>query len=163
MPCSQGLDTLHKYNFVHGSMTIENCLVDSRWTVKLTDYAIVDTFIEVGPDGIHCSENNPFRNFVVVKSSGRNSPYKVCLSQIFSKDRPNGIPFTCDNTKFNCTELLQLPPERLRTLGNFGPSVRAAASGDMYGFGMILYQVLFRTRPFENVGVTTVEGALERG
>ena len=56
------------------------------------------------------------------------------------------------------TELLQLAPERLRTLGVYGPSARATSEGDMYGFGMILYQVLFRSRPFDIGGVTTAEG-----
>lgn len=32
----RGLTYLHSHYMVHGCLKIENCLVDDRWTVKLT-------------------------------------------------------------------------------------------------------------------------------
>lgn len=39
--CTQGCGYLHQSNIrTHGNLTSSNCLVDSRWVVKLTDFGL---------------------------------------------------------------------------------------------------------------------------
>ena len=40
--CTQGMEFLHKSNLrSHGNLKSSNCVIDSRWVLKITDYGAI--------------------------------------------------------------------------------------------------------------------------
>ncbi|XP_076182973.1 guanylate cyclase 32E [Ptiloglossa arizonensis] len=88
----------------HGSLSTSNCLVDSRWVVKLADF------------GLH-----------EFKKDAECEP--------------------CDVIK-RYHGLLYRAPELLRSRGTLEPTARDYQRGDVYSFGIVLYELQGRHGPF---------------
>ncbi|XP_054008171.1 guanylate cyclase 32E [Hylaeus anthracinus] len=88
----------------HGSLSTSNCLVDSRWVVKLADF------------GLH-----------EFKKDAECEP--------------------CDVMK-RYHGLLYRAPELLRSTGTLEPTARDYQRGDVYSFGIVLYELQGRHGPF---------------
>lgn len=116
--CLQGLHYIHQSPIeVHGAVNVQNCVIDSRWIVKLTGFGI--------------------RRFV-------------------SNNRDPSIEG--DWTTANFQLLFHMAPEILRLEHQSGfiqsvePFVTKAA--DIYGLGMVLFQVCTRLPLFYECGIT---------
>lgn len=72
----QGLEYLHKSPVqVHGSLTTRNCLVDGRWTVRLTDFGLQPFLTRLIKDGFRTENistcifiSSNFKKKIVVNS-----------------------------------------------------------------------------------------------
>ncbi len=95
----------------HGTLKSSNCLVDSRWTVKVSGFGMA-----------------AFRN-------DRNSQDE----DIYGFYR---------SLQWTAPELLRMPSE---TRPKYGTQ-----KGDVYSFGIILHEILFRCMPFD--GLLSPEG-----
>ncbi|KAL1132652.1 hypothetical protein AAG570_010604 [Ranatra chinensis] len=106
----------------HGNLKASNCLVDSRWVVKLADFGF-DEF-KNGADTYHHHHHWSLKHF-------------------------------CDEQyKCGCEGLLYRAPELLR-ITTANPGV-GSQKGDVYAFGVILYELHSRKGPFgDTTGLTT--------
>uniref|UniRef100_A0A7E4VDZ2 guanylate cyclase n=1 Tax=Panagrellus redivivus TaxID=6233 RepID=A0A7E4VDZ2_PANRE len=107
----KGLNYLHRSPVgYHGLLTLDNCLIDANWVLKLTNFGIT-VFL------------HKLQEEKVLKLNG-NAHLKPELYQ-------------------------HIAPEFLKnlSLGEFYPM--GDQQGDVYSFGMILYQIIMRTRPFK--------------
>ncbi|XP_069126891.1 atrial natriuretic peptide receptor 1-like [Argopecten irradians] len=53
---SRGMAYLHSHNMVHGRLKAHNCVIDDRWTVKITDYGLPSYRINEFEDEEHEGE-----------------------------------------------------------------------------------------------------------
>ncbi|KAJ6645523.1 Guanylate cyclase 32E [Pseudolycoriella hygida] len=97
----------------HGALSTSNCLIDSRWVVKLSDFGL----------------------------------------QAFKKGVEETNDIQTMNTK--CLKLLYRAPELLR----MGPAheVPGTIKGDIYSFGIVLYEIHSRHGPFGETGLSPIE------
>ncbi|VDM96807.1 unnamed protein product [Thelazia callipaeda] len=127
----------------HGLLCLQNCLVDSNWTIKLSDFC---TEIIIADKLLH----NEIKKIHVEKDENDETHN---ISRSNSDDTFIFLSLICFNTisrSFVFAEYIQQAPEILRSLlqTNFLPHGSQAA--DMYALGMVLYQILFRMEPFSN-------------
>lgn len=119
----------------HGSLCTLNCLIDSRWVVKLSDF------------GLHAfkkgMEDVPDMQTMAAK----------CLSIYFFL--LNSFVFCLTIFSTTNIELLYRAPELLRS----GPAhiVPGTQKGDIYSFGIVLYEIHTRHGPFGEAGINPVE------
>ena len=100
--CRQGMGYIHRSDLnTHGNLKSYTCLVDSRWTVKVSFF------------GLH--------------------------SLIDSANK-------CGVNDGNHSDMLWTAPELLRLCSEVPPG--GTASGDVYSFGILLQEILFRNTPF---------------
>ncbi len=110
----QGMTFLHMSPLVsHGSLKSSKCLVDSRWTLKVSGFGM-SAFT---PDGTNLEED-------------KYTFYR-------------GLQWTAP-------ELLRMPSETRHRYGT--------PKGDVYSFGIILHEIVFRCMPFD--GVLPPEGVM---
>ncbi|XP_037032480.1 guanylate cyclase 32E isoform X2 [Bradysia coprophila] len=97
----------------HGALSTSNCLIDSRWVVKLSDFGL----------------------------------------QAFKKGSEETNDIQTMNAK--CLKLLYRAPELLR----LGPAheIPGTAKGDIYSFGIVLYEIHTRHGPFGETGLSPIE------
>ncbi|XP_060529938.1 guanylate cyclase 32E isoform X2 [Cylas formicarius] len=94
----------------HGALHTSNCLVDSRWVVKICDFGLTD-FKKTSADCLDADSSNAERK--------------------------------CHNRLYRAPELLRLDREC--------DSAHGTQKGDVYSFGIILYEVYDRRGPFGKV------------
>ena len=100
--CQQGMRYIHRSDLkTHGNLKSYTCLVDSRWTVKVSFF------------GLHSL------------TGGVNE---------------------CGVNEGNHSDLLWTAPELLRMCNVVPPG--GTANGDVYSFGIMLQELLFRNTPF---------------
>ncbi|KAL5020120.1 hypothetical protein ScPMuIL_003012 [Solemya velum] len=108
----QAMNFIHSGSIgVHGRLNSSNCVIDSRFTVKVTGYGL-----------------RSIRNQGHKLSGFRNERY-----------------------------LFWVAPEHLRT----NPDNDVSASGDVYSFAIILYEIITRDSPY-NTGTCTVQEIVEK-
>ncbi|XP_055316774.1 guanylate cyclase 32E isoform X2 [Sitodiplosis mosellana] len=97
----------------HGLLCTSNCLIDSRWVVKLSDFGL----------------------------------------QAFKKGAED--PPNLQTMAAKCQKLLYRAPELLRS----GPAnmVPGTPKGDIYSFGIILYEIHTRHGPFGDTGISVMD------
>ncbi|CAP35040.2 Protein CBR-GCY-9 [Caenorhabditis briggsae] len=119
----KGLNFLHTSPLLHhGMLCLQNCLVDSNWTVKLTNFATEQIIFEK-------LDHNELRPFVNADSES-------------AEDVP-------DPTKdFARKKYLQQAPEIIREIVTTKVIPDGSQAADIYALGMVLYQILFRVEPF---------------
>ncbi|XP_064617056.1 retinal guanylyl cyclase 2-like [Liolophura sinensis] len=108
-----GLQFLHANGLVHGHLTTESCLLDTRWTVKIADWEVglVKGCVSLETDkhmvsevqlyNVHEDENkqalgNFFTAPEIIKSHFKDAATKasdvysfaICLHEIFTRDEP---------------------------------------------------------------------------
>lgn len=134
MDCEQGLEYLHASKIgVHGQLTIINCLVDSRWAVRLTDYGLERVF-------------DLFYN----KGSILRKPTSL-LSTVVSR---NSSMFYDAREFLLDLEKRHLAPELSTENGKKG-NLMLTPAADIYSFGMVMYQILFRKLLVDPSGMLT--------
>ncbi|CAH2106752.1 unnamed protein product [Euphydryas editha] len=103
----RGLTYLHESALVsHGNLTSNNCLVDRRWVLQITDY------------GLH-----------TLKSGCADTEDALRMEK----------------------RMLWRAPELLR---DPNPPPRGSQKGDVYSFGIILYEILGRNGPWGDTNLT---------
>ena len=121
----QGMIFLHDSEVIsHGNLKSSNCLVDSRWVLQITDF------------GLHELKGT----FCQVKDHSRRQVYM------------SGMRFTAaqeSRLKSPCAKrLLWRAPELLRSPN---PPPRGSQKGDVFSFGIILYEIVGRKGPWGNL------------
>ncbi|KAK5973192.1 Guanylate cyclase, partial [Trichostrongylus colubriformis] len=158
---SLGLEYLHSSPIgFHGSLTPWACLIDKNWMVKLTDFGIADALERWQKQGLIDTET--------LKESDEEG--KSGAQQKTTRKREYGaspkVPYSewDRNRRRSAIEsgmrILYQPPESLRALDEnrkrradqswVNQSQARRRMGDIYAFGMVMYEILFRSLPFPN-------------
>uniref|UniRef100_A0A0K0FWN0 Guanylate cyclase n=1 Tax=Strongyloides venezuelensis TaxID=75913 RepID=A0A0K0FWN0_STRVS len=138
----KGLQFLHGSPLhYHGCLCIQNCLVDSNWTVRLTN----------------------FTSEIIINDRLRNNELKYCPRDgeaVFdegedndendkAKDKvPQSSPGALDHNTSAKKKYIQLAPEIIREMITTKYLPAGNQPADIYSLGMIIYQILFRIEPF---------------
>uniref|UniRef100_A0A0K0FA17 Guanylate cyclase n=1 Tax=Strongyloides venezuelensis TaxID=75913 RepID=A0A0K0FA17_STRVS len=126
---TSGLEYLHLSTVqYHGSLTPWACLIDRNWTVKLTDYAVC----------------NPIEKWIQQRSIDEEV-VKEGENKAAAKQKAHVL--YCSPENLNLTEQ--------NNRKNDGKSWEKAnltkrQAGDIYSFGMLIYEILFRALPFSD-------------
>ncbi|CAD5234296.1 unnamed protein product [Bursaphelenchus xylophilus] len=129
-----GLEYLHLSAIgYHGSLTPWSCLIDRNWMVKLTDYGVA----------------NPIERW-----EKQGSITKEELKD--GEERSGALQAT--NDLYRAPEMLQVAEVNKRRGMEQAWKKQTAnrlQAGDVYAFGMVMYEILFRSLPFpENTNVS---------
>ncbi|KAH8378938.1 hypothetical protein KR009_002164 [Drosophila setifemur] len=118
----------------HGALCTSNCLVDSRWVVKLTDFGLF-----------------AFKQGIEDSFTDMQHMSAKCLSEFFDCESQFVLLINFETI----SELLYRAPELLRQ----GPSSLVAGTqrGDSYSFGILLYEMHVRRGPFGETGLTAMQ------
>lgn len=122
----------------HGKLKTSNCLVDSRWVVKLSDFGLR----EFKKDSEEEEEDGNF----TPKLEGVHS-IKFYIKFFFLLTK-NLLTF------FFVTACLYKSPEILRLENLNGEEELGSQKGDVYSFSIILHELHSRQGPFGNCGLT---------
>uniref|UniRef100_A0A0N5AS83 Guanylate cyclase n=1 Tax=Syphacia muris TaxID=451379 RepID=A0A0N5AS83_9BILA len=117
----------------HGYLCLQNCLVDSNWSIRLSDY---------------CTENivtEKLRHNEIRKKDEENATKdeKDAGAKDGAKKDADGEP-----TNSHLKEQIQMAPEVIREILTTQFLPPATQTADIYSLGMILYQILYRVEPF---------------
>ncbi|TMS37583.1 hypothetical protein L596_004484 [Steinernema carpocapsae] len=122
-----GLEYLHASVIgYHGSLTPWSCLIDRNWMVKLTDYGIANPLEKWEKQGIVSTET--------LKENDEKSGSAQKTSILYC------APEMLKNREVN----------RRRGMDQdwVKQSQMRRQAGDIYAFGMVMYEILFRSLPF---------------
>ncbi|KAI6205046.1 hypothetical protein M3Y94_00747900 [Aphelenchoides besseyi] len=118
-----GLEYLHASAIgYHGSLTPWSCLIDRNWMVKLTDYGIA----------------NPLEKGSIAKET-------------LLDDNENSGALQATNAVYCAPEMLQNREQNRRRAMDKSWVKQTAGrrqAGDIYAFGILAYEILFRALPF---------------
>ena len=106
----------------HGNLKSRNCIVDSRWVLKVTDFHLNE---------MYALQNSPRQ----VDIGGKRMKEKTIFSM---------------NETFD-SDLLWMSPEHIRTSiikNDVATVITSSAAGDVYSFGIIMQEVILRGPPF---------------
>ncbi|KHN76072.1 Atrial natriuretic peptide receptor 1 [Toxocara canis] len=140
----KGLAYLHASNvLVHGYLCLQNCLVDSNWTIRLSNF---------GTEAIIADKlrHNEIKHMseVLEEKEKENDREKEKLKKEEKKEDKETKKDTVELRTECIKEHLQLAPEVIREIlaTKFIPPGTQPA--DIYSLGMVLYQILYRVEPF---------------
>ncbi|CAD5229509.1 unnamed protein product [Bursaphelenchus okinawaensis] len=128
-----GLEYLHLSVIgYHGSLTPWSCLIDRNWMVKLTDYGVA----------------NPIERW---EKQGA-----ITKEQLKEDEEKSGA-IQATNDLYRAPEMLQMAEfNKRRGMEQTWKKQTAnrLQAGDVYAFGMVMYEILFRALPFpENTNI----------
>jgi len=126
----RGMTFLHKMNFIHGNLRTSSCLVDSKWSVKITDWEY-----NVIHDRMSKSQRKPY--YMICKS--RRKPYYE--GSLLTKLH-NATIDKSDEVKVR--QQVWSPPEVLRLKYLCEPT----KAGDVYQFALVMYEIFAVSDPF---------------
>ncbi|KAH7718588.1 Protein GCY-9 protein [Aphelenchoides avenae] len=132
----------------HGYLCLQNCVVDSNWTVKLTNFVTE----EVVSDKLRHNELK--HESLVHEKKKRKSKKRKQDGKDKDKlvdDDDSGTDDTVDNDVFDkktTKKYIQQAPEIIREIVSTKHLPTGSQPADMYALGMILYQILFKLEPF---------------
>ncbi|GMR62164.1 hypothetical protein PMAYCL1PPCAC_32359, partial [Pristionchus mayeri] len=138
-----GLEYLHASPIgYHGSLTPWSCLIDRNWMVKLTDYGVAEP--------IERWEKNQWITVDDLKSDDDKDNAKQKTSALY--DAPEMLKMRGINKTRRVDQDWQRQTVMRRQLG------------DIYGFGMIMYEIIFRQLPFaDSQDITALIDAVKDG
>jgi len=103
---------------VHGRLKSRNCVVDGRWSLKITDFGIPRIYAHFGVRPMVSSDGN----FLLI-----DSDWNLFLPLLPILD------------------LVWTAPELLR---QFDQTSSGTQAGDVYSFAIVIHELLFRTAPY---------------
>ncbi|ULT96110.1 hypothetical protein L5515_011730 [Caenorhabditis briggsae] len=138
-----GLEYLHASPIgYHGSLTPWCCLIDRNWMVKLSDYGIanpLERWEKQGAISINVAKDSDD------KSEAAQTTSILYMAPELLKNRETNKRRGVDQTWVK-------------------QSMARRQAGDIYSFGMVMYEILFRSLPFrDNVNVTELIAYLADG
>ncbi|KAI5694949.1 hypothetical protein M8J75_008129 [Diaphorina citri] len=113
----------------HGNLKASNCLVDSRWVVKLADFGLTE-----------------FKRDAEYTGTDQHS----FLQHTYHVNRAGST----ESLHCKCDGLLYKAPELLRALVQSPSSALGSPKGDVYSFGIILYELHSRQGPFGDLSMS---------
>jgi hypothetical protein len=151
----QGLEFIHNSPVVyHGAVNIQNCVIDSRWLVKWIGYG-VDRFLPPPSQSFNTDEHQSSKRKYLVKIVPISNYFTLkILFESLVQYHITLVQYHITLVQYHET-LVQYhkAPELLR--GQFDTNVPSQLKAvDIYGLGMILYQVHTREPLFCDVGKT---------
>uniref|UniRef100_A0A914M209 guanylate cyclase n=1 Tax=Meloidogyne incognita TaxID=6306 RepID=A0A914M209_MELIC len=156
-----GLEYLHlsKVGF-HGLLSPSTCVIDRNWSVRLTDFGLATMLERWQKEG----QIQPYKaeeEEEVVKEKRRGSKEKSC-------------PTAFDRRGLKANYNIYCPPEMLKNREQnrrrrmdqswIQQTVMRRQAGDIYAFGIVMYEILFRDLPFpRNVDLSGVGASGDDG
>ncbi|KAG5673369.1 hypothetical protein PVAND_003425 [Polypedilum vanderplanki] len=143
----RGMTYLHDSPLrVHGNLCTSNCLIDSRWVVKLSDFGLYA--FKNGGNNHHHSCDGGKHNL-----SENNEIYEEDMMIPIRRGSTDSRKFCAKYEK-----LLYKAPELLRTVSNFNTMlIPGSQKGDVYSFAIILYEIHTRNGPFGEIDCTYLD------
>ncbi|KAJ8319406.1 hypothetical protein KUTeg_004497 [Tegillarca granosa] len=168
----RGMVYLHDSEIhVHGKLKSSNCVVDSRWVVKLTDFGLKE-FLKGAEDCVE--EYAHYRNLLQPMDLNVNKSVKYFMKSEFEKwyadeiseELQKGDDVEKAHVELSLTvmkslgakwivkaydyilDLLWVAPELLR---NKCSRSSGSQEGDVYSFAIILYEILGRKGPYADI------------
>uniref|UniRef100_A0AC34Q670 Guanylate cyclase n=1 Tax=Panagrolaimus sp. JU765 TaxID=591449 RepID=A0AC34Q670_9BILA len=123
----------------HGLLCLQNCLVDSNWTVKLTNFVTE----EIIADKMRHNELKymVFKPNDSKKQNGDNKKHE-------EEDTEEEEQEILEQRSISDRKYIQQAPEVIRELITTKYLPPGSPAADMYSLGMVLYQILFKVEPF---------------
>lgn len=116
---ANGMAYLHSHRIVHGTLNLSCCLVDSRWTVKVTDWEHAYLY-----DALRRSNGKRLK--LKVANSVLCHKWEYCREDYGKEDQPEGMKtFDLNTHRFS-----------------FVPT----KAGDVHSFGIIMYEIFTLTQ-----------------
>ncbi|RCN50823.1 hypothetical protein ANCCAN_03022 [Ancylostoma caninum] len=138
-----GLEYLHLSNIgFHGSLTTWSTLIDRNWLVKLTDYGISDAIKRW------------------VKHGSINDEVLKDADEKIESAQKTGILYVAPEIRLSNEN-----NKKRRVDQNWiGQSLDKRRAADIYAFGMVMYEILFRCYPFnDKVDLTEISAKAMEG
>uniref|UniRef100_A0A0N4Z7S9 Guanylate cyclase n=1 Tax=Parastrongyloides trichosuri TaxID=131310 RepID=A0A0N4Z7S9_PARTI len=137
----KGLNFLHSSPLhYHGCLCLQNCLVDSNWTVRLTNFI---SEVIIGDRLRH----NELKYIPRCGEPGFEDGQDAEGGD--KKDDNNLVnPSAMDHNASARKKYIQLAPEIIRELVATKYLPEGSQPADIYSLGMVIYQILFRVEPF---------------
>jgi serine/threonine protein kinase len=136
-----GMNFLHLKGIIHGCLSSDVCVVDKRWTVKIShwdDYQISRALARYG------SGTRAKNSVAPTMSLGGNGP-GMQLASYAEEQMESGIAGDLKQQQYKMAfELLWYAPEKLAN------ETLVTKSADVYSFGVVLYEIFTRKNPYEN-------------
>ena len=126
----QGMTFLHDSTLhAHGNLTSSNCLVTSRWSLKVTDFGLAEA-------RYHAHELEQEEHAKYRRTFERNASNLMALYA-----RNPGIVFS--GYLWRAPEVLKNPTQELKS-----------QKADVFAFGVILYEMFGRRGPYGDIELT---------
>ncbi|KAF8354659.1 gcy-9 [Pristionchus pacificus] len=133
----KGLTFLHSSPILyHGMLCLQNCLVDSNWTVKLSNFQTERIIAEK----LANAEVKPYH------PEGETVDPDADKERFMDRIADHGG---------HAAEYIQQAPEFIREIVTNGTIPPGSQNADIYSLGMVVYQILFRVTPFHERGKST--------
>lgn len=139
---------LHHRDFPHGRLKSQNCVVDGRFVLKITDYGFSELLEsqkapleDPPPEGTVCS---------AVSLELESIHTVCCLLHLACFIEPMSNISSSRVFPLLHLDLFWTPPEILRDLTN---SRKGTFKGDVYSFSVILQEVVVRGPPYCMLGL----------
>uniref|UniRef100_A0A914CUR1 Guanylate cyclase n=1 Tax=Acrobeloides nanus TaxID=290746 RepID=A0A914CUR1_9BILA len=142
----------------HGLLCLQNCLVDSNWTVKITNYATE----EIIADKLRHNEIRPLGMGSKIKkkkdkdgdeennegTENKKKKNKEKERYDDEDDESENFDNFKDTRSITDKKYLQQAPEIIRDLITTKFLPPGSQQADIYALGMVLYQILFKLYPY---------------
>jgi atrial natriuretic peptide receptor A len=120
---------------VHGRLRSSNCVVDSRFVLKLTDFGL-PCFYQEDDDALLQSDCKDERAYESTLMSQFHALKTICFGRFLKR--------LC-NYMILSAEMLGIAPEHLRE-----PRFRGSQKGDVYSFSIVLEEIVLRGGPYDH-------------
>ncbi|XP_033760364.1 LOW QUALITY PROTEIN: atrial natriuretic peptide receptor 1-like [Pecten maximus] len=138
----QGMTYLHASPIeVHGNLNSSNCVIDGRFVLKITDFGL--TRIRQLEQKVVDHQNQRAIHLLPDISPYQHITYFSIITITVSYCAMFVVHNVCGNT---VSAQLWVAPEHLRNL----PNRTSSHGGDVYSFGIILFEILTRHEPYED-------------
>uniref|UniRef100_A0A915CHE7 guanylate cyclase n=1 Tax=Parascaris univalens TaxID=6257 RepID=A0A915CHE7_PARUN len=127
-----GLEYLHASPIgCHGSLTPWSCLIDRNWAVRLTDYGIaepLERWQKMGMISVETLKEGTDGEDIETSGAQQKTSVLYCAPEMLKMSEAN----------------------RRRGVEKswMKQSIEKRQAGDIYGFGMVMYEILFRSLPY---------------